>query len=588
MARQEDLNYAFESVYWNKELLPQYNSIYESNHDKWIEHELINLYTDAERQYADANEDFKKHHNKFLFGFFKYFLLWFSFIPCLGIPFYWVWKKYKELKQNFEYWSGIVQDAKNNKLQKHMAILSKLNVTEIFNCFSNVIKYKHCGPVPAALVEEMQDHSLFDLRRYGAEINPFTTSWGIFDNKIIINSAVQTHRSYQKTYTGSLSVPYVDYDSEGNAISKTAVVSATYTHPAYDISMRQNSYAFMQSCSNLEFNAEGKKGMLDKKYEQKRNYASLENDKFDKKFKWYRSDDVQFRMVFTPYTQEAYLEELNGRKDMPAVLDWAKSSTFMYNSYDTVGFPHLLDRNISNALQTFAVNADISLEGFKQNLFAAIKGYYFNIYSALNFMYLTTIMPSEDHTNMIKAVNKQLAKVNNKNGLFFAHNILRESLDVNIIIRDTPCFDTLLNIQPINSTKHGDNIFISSFSGLSYDMVEKVIYIPTYCYQAEKTVDVPVTYIDYIPHTACGKTACATLNNSNLFFYSLFSYGLQSNIQDDKICELLNDLKSKYRTCLRSGTLSLYIPEENFAAFEKEDQAKLIEVVSLLDKYEEK
>ena len=161
--------------------VPQYTSIYESTHDKWIDSELINIYTDAEREYQEANVDFKKHHNKFLFGFFKYFLLWFSIFPCLGIPFYWVWKKYKELKKNFEYWNGLVEESKAKKLAKHLDVLMHLSVTNIFQSFEGIVKYRHCGPIPAQLIKEMQDSSLFDLKNYGNEVNPFTTSWGIFE-----------------------------------------------------------------------------------------------------------------------------------------------------------------------------------------------------------------------------------------------------------------------------------------------------------------------------------------------------------------------------------------------------------------------
>ncbi len=118
-------------------------------------------------------------------------------------------------------------------------------------------------------------------------------------------------------------------------------------------------------------------------------------------------------------------------------------------------------------------------------------------------------------------------------------------------------------------------------------MVNKTIFIPTYCYQAGRTVEVPVNYIDYIPHTANARTACATLNRNDLFFYTLFNYGLQSNIQNDKILPLLNELKEKYRLCLRDGMLSLFIPEEVYPDFAKNDQAKLIEVAKLLNSYKE-
>ncbi len=306
-----------------------------------------------------------------------------------------------------------------------------------------------------------------------------------------------------------------------------------------------------------------------------------------KKLKWYRSDDVQFRMVFTPYTQESYLNELNGRKDIPVVLNWMKYATFMSNSFDTVAFPHLLDRRIYDVLSNFSTNVTMNIEQFKQALFNAIKNYFFDIYSSMNYMYLTTIMSSEDHSGIIKAVEKQKTKVNKNNQLFFAHNILREYLGVNIIKRDTACFDTLNGTEVILEQKNGENVYLSSFSGLSYDMVSKTIFIPTYCYQAGRTVEVPVNYIDYIPHTANARTACATLNHNDLFFYTLFNYGLQSNIQNDKILPLLNELKEKYRLCLRDGMLSLFIPEEVYPDFAKNDQAKLIEVAKLLNSYKE-
>lgn len=550
MTKQQNSN-----TIWAIDLYPKYETIYNETNNKWVEHLLVNIYTDAHKNYENTKNDYKKNHKHFFYYFFCCIVLPLSCL--LIIPAYWAFKKFKELKTNKNNLIQKIEEAKKEKIKAHYDIVSQMNILEIIDSFKGIINYQHKGPIPLKLIEEMQSLSLFDFNLYDDTVNPYSTSWGIFDDKIVIHGSKQKHHSYMKTYTGSKTVTYSYTNSKGERITSSTIVSASYNHPAHSIFDERHTFAFMESCSNLEFSFEGKKSIFSKSHNKKNNYSPLENSEFEKKFKWNRTDDVQFRMIFTPYTQEKFLDELGKQKDIPPELDWEKTASFIYNDYPTTQFSYMIERNINKTISDFLNDADKDLEILKKSIFESIIFYYHNLYKNMNYMFLTTIMSSENHKTIINAINKSDNWISDTNNYFFAHNILSEFLDHNIILKNTNCFNSMIDSKVSNISN--TNVYHSKMNGLSYEIIPKIIYIPTYCPEAGYSVDVPVNYDDYIPYTDEGYITYFYVP-SELYYYHIPYFGIKTNIQDQDLLNELNNLGAE-KIVYKNNTFAFYTKE---------------------------
>ena len=78
--------------FWEENFLKKYNQIFEESSNSWIQDEYLTLYSDAEQKYLKTESNYKKNHNKVLYGFFCCLFLPLSLITI--IPFYWVYKGY--------------------------------------------------------------------------------------------------------------------------------------------------------------------------------------------------------------------------------------------------------------------------------------------------------------------------------------------------------------------------------------------------------------------------------------------------------------------------------------------------------------
>ncbi len=569
------------SPYWNEQIFPKFESIFKETNAQWVSHECLNIANDAKVNYQSALNDWKNHNNKHLISFFKF--LWvFSIFPCLGIPLYWVNKKYKNLKKEKSYWDNVLEEAKKKKLDIHNQIISKLNINEIFNKFSGIIKYQHQGAIPSVLVEEMQSNSFFDLKAYSKHYNPYISSWGIFDNKIVINASKQFHDEYMETYTGSIQVPYTYHDSEGKSMTGYETVVATYSHPAHNIYNNQRTFSFMQSCSNLEFYFSGESNAHEtKKFDNKNHYAALENKEFNKKFNWTRNDDAQFRMVFTPYAQETFLKEVGKTKEINNALRWSKHATFIQNDYATSDFSFLWDKSLYGIFFEYINNVEENTDDLIARLYQSILNYYFHIFQSLNYMFLTTIMSSEDHSSIIHNVENH-KHIEENNQLFFAHNVLNDLLGVNIIVKDTDCFHTLKNTELLEElVDTNEGLYFSQFEGLTFTKNNCVKYVTAM--SRSGIVQVPVNYIDFVPATAEGFVAYTFIPKCENFFYNLNGYSSKTNINNEEITNIVNSLNKKYLSIsLRNNVLAVYVKPDQYNEFRECDKAQMVKLVKLL------
>lgn len=543
-----------KSKYWNEHLAPRYQEVYDQNHDAWFDDSLTQNLTECELELKEADKEYKTKHNKFTYWLLMWIGLPLSFL--LIIPAYWAWTKFKELRNNKNQLLKVIAEKKEKKLAVHKEIMNTLPYHEIEQQFSEIIPYQPMGTIPQSLIQQLQANSLFDLQGLDISHNTYNSNWAILDhNKIVINSADQSHRRYMKTYTGSVSVPYCDKD--GNAAS--VVVSASYSHPAYEIIAMMKSYFFMQSCSNLEFEYAGKSNALKAKhYNKKNNYASLENSEFEKAFKWERTDDLQFRMVFTPYTQEQFLANVN-KKDVTSQYKWEKIGPFFGNQLANPTYVGAQDCYVY-ADYKFASDPYQTLENLKNDIFKSITDYYYDLFKDFNYYWLTTILQSEDHSVMIHDAYQGDILSGDTDDLathLFFHYVLNRILKQSIISRpEIGTFNSLFSgVCEKLDLEIPYQLYRAPMNGLTYDLIPKVHYESVYCPQANRYVEVPIKYIDYISAKDEIQVIAGYVPTK---YYYRFAYGkLETNIDDPLITDFIFNIFSDCRVRIDQNILAI-------------------------------
>ncbi len=537
---------------WESELIPQIKSEASAFIENWKNNFSKDEYIASEKEYLNSLDGYKKEHNGFLYWLII-IILPFAFL-LFFYPGYVLYKKLKVLKDNKNKLKNIIKDATEKKLLAHAKIVKSIDIISISKSINKILKYDHVGPISNNLIKEMQDLSLFKFTESDKK-NSYNSSWGIFDkNKIVINVAYQKHKSFEKVYTGSTSVSYTEYDSDGNSVTRHENVTAQYTHPAHDIYSKKASYVFMESCSNLEFYYDGKKNFI--KRLKNKEQSKMENDEFEKKFTWIRNDEVQFRMIFTILGQEIFLNETQvGKKNIINHEDsYYKEKSFLGNSYINSA-PLAYKFNINNLLIKFISKADITIDQLKINLINEIKDYIYEQYKSMKFLWTIPILQSEDSSLIIKKLSKE--KNNNDNSSLVSQYLLNDVSQSKIIDGNLTTFNKSLE----NYTYEFDNITLNKtlFNGLNYDIVKKIKIIPEYSPVAGKTVNVSVEYDDYIPKNGQGYLCYGYVTTNKYYIDNGSFLTLSTNITNQETISSINNIKAlKIKLNIIDNYLVLY------------------------------
>ena len=564
--------------YWNEEIWPKFNAVFNDEKLKWYGEDTPEEYFEIEKQYYDSVKKYNTNHSEKKYLQYKYGLLPLSFITI--VPFYWTYKKYKSLKRNKDILLNECIKLQKEKFKYH-PILAK-NLYKIIDNFNNIFPYKNMGPVIPKLVQELDSASLLKSHEENDSVNPYNTSWGILDNKIIIHVAKQEHKKTMQEYTGSVSVPYqvITTDSDGNRRSTThyETVYASYSHPAHVIETKNSTFVFMESCSELEFYYEGPKTSSEiKEYNQKYNYSALENEEFESRYKWRRTNDVQFRMVFTPWTQESFLKEAHHSDDLPPELLWQKHGSFLFNRYTIKNKSLILEKYFKAIVDQFLKEPTLSYEDFKKNVGKRILEFYNRIYKATNYMYNTTIMASEDHTEIIKHVVEK-PEFSVESAKFFAFYVINEYFNCEICKYDTDCF-YVLGKDETDIEIDSNKVVNCRMIGISFEKIEKVKNISRYAANAGVTVQVPITYYNYVAHQDDVYIGYIKVNTDKYYMEFDNYVGAHTNIVEDEINSLINLLKEQnISIAIRHNILSILSYDDNIR--DNIDIIKLIKLVN--------
>lgn len=532
--------------FWKQNFEPAFKERFDESKDKWIDENLINEFKQSYEKLLASKNKYKKEHNEFLYALFIILL---PISLLLIVPFYWVYKKFKSLHKTKKTLKTKVNEDTNAKLIIHKEIFDKINLVKIMHYFDGIINYENKGFIPYDLIEQIKQESLYTYDEINN--NPFNSSWAILDkNKVVVNLAQQEHKEFLKTYTGSTSVSYYDSSTKRNEMT---MVSASIEHPAFEINEKKQSYLLMLSCDSLDFSFDSKSNKISSYFHNRSGkYQALENRNFDNKFNWDRNNDAQFRMIFTPYAQEQYLENVS-EGGMDGCYKWAKQNNFIFNQAK-------MSLNIGEEAQYFnAINfkfindPNSTIETFYKEIYDAIINYYKQIYTNLNFYWLTTILQSEDHHTIIQHALKNYLK-HPQDVYLLLHYALNEVNHRPLIINKSfNTFNTIKACEPI--TLNNIRGFKVLYKGLSYNIISRTIYVSTYSSIASKTVSVPINYDDYEPITN-ERPAYVLFNDSKQFYYHIGDKSF-TNIDDEDTLNLAHEWYQKHNFSLKNGIIFL-------------------------------
>ena len=543
------------SGFWHKNILPQFEAKYIEIKSKIFDQDTIDQTNYLEKEILFSTDKYKKNFSKS-----KYFLSIISVIfsiILLFIPFYWSFNWFKKLNNEKTKYQLEIKEKIKDKLLFHQKIIKSFDFDVFFNHFNGIIEYQHMGPIPNLLIDEIKSLTFFDLENTN-ESNTYLSSWGILDkNKIVIHNSNQSLIKYFATYTGSGTIYYTNSKGE----TESEVVYADYTHPAFRIEKSRKSYFFMSSCSNLEFYFENKSNsLLTKKFNKKNNYPPLENSEFDTKYNWIRNDDLQFRMLFTPYAQEMFLKEDN-KSNSFKTLKWKKQNSFIYNEFENSNISLIWKNNLEKIIFYFLQDKKSTIESFSNDLFQSVVDYYYNLYQSLNYSWLTTLLPSEDHSLIINKVLDSKNNVNSQNWHLFFHNVLSEIFKEQIIQIHTECFNEIEKIELFNNVNNFV-IYKAKMKGTSFRIDKKTTYITKF--SSKGSINIPVEYNDYIPYNDYGYIYGCFLSKDNNLIFINDKFGIKNNIENPKMISILNQLvELECRIAIFNNVFAIYTKDQN-------------------------
>lgn len=436
-------------------------------------------YREAQDNYDESLKKYELEHNSILY-FLVCLGLFFSFI--LIIPFYWNWKTFQKLRQNRDELLANIDNLAKVCVAKTNEFAKNISLTNYIKSINALTKLQRIGPITTELANEINQWSLFNLN-YDEKINPHTTSWCVWDNnKIVIEHSSQTRVWTEKTYSGSITIPYTIHTSNGPVV-RYRIITEYYTHPYVVIQSKNiKHYAFLQSCEALEFKYLEER-MVKTRFSHDK--ARLENDEFDARFKWEYNNEAQFRMIFTPHKQEMFLNEYHLNSNCVSDADALnKTSLFLHNNYHNCEqhYEWWLSYDLNKIITKFIDDPNLDFKWLTAEIHDCVKNYVYKLFESTKHLWTTPIMYSENHKNIINKVSSQ------NYCHYYPYYILTNVIKLPIIKKDTNCFNLLVSNDVCASTPIF-RIYSSKFIGTSYSYVSKV----------KKVGMVSIDYIDCVP-----------------------------------------------------------------------------------------
>ncbi len=262
-----------------------------------------------------------------------------------------------------------------NEAQLEELVLLKTQLMDILSPSSICKKimredfeYEYIGMISEELIEKNKEFLDFDWTSNLIQ-NNYSSSWGIFNNHLIINKAsIKFHEPMTLDF---------------NIFSRTGLTK------------KRVSVLFTNILPDLSFVLEGTN-----KWGKK--YSIFENRDFSKRFRWSWTNDTEVLMYFTPYFQEQFLR-LNKELIKPEFYIH-KTGSFIFNEYNQKYMTTNYDASSLN-LQ-YLNNYFMNINSYIEMVAKDIIDFCHDKYCSLAFATIIPIIDSEYQTRLI---NKLIA-----------------------------------------------------------------------------------------------------------------------------------------------------------------------------------
>lgn len=524
---------------WNQEFEDRINEI----NDKYLQifnesfpnkEEVIS----ASNNYQEAKQNASTGYNKHLYRFLLYFGLFLCAL-LIFIPFYWAFKKYKELKNQKELLEKKLEEATNNLSLVKIEACRDFFIHEYIKEVKSLLNYKDYGPITNGLLNAMNESTMIDFATSTPYTNPSDTTWGVLDDKIIINSHRYELQIKDELYTGTKLILL-----NNNKKSYSEIVTAYFYYPKpyfYDF---YNQYIFTDFAEELNFKFVKKYTGLIKK-NVRSDQIPMDNEEFDKLYDFNRTDENKFRMFFTPYAQEQFLfEDLEDNdkinKDLEPKLGFYKTGNFLGSTYKdcAISFEHF---NINHVYDNFIYNPEVTIEQFINDILSTTKQ---NLFNFVHKLYANWFFPILKSVNQKNIINNALLN-EDKYSEAVAYFILKRNFIFKFPTLDTPSIEYCKSNKTIYN---GLSIYETNITSLTHKKEPRSTYVDKYV-SGYGIVSINVDYFHYEPLMINTKMVYTIFENKNKIKFindSYYDYYIKNNYSN-KLGDLINKYQTEYQ-----------------------------------------
>ena len=482
---------------WQDTFIKKINDKYNSLFTNLIDDVIASQHTKY-NELIKQKSKYKKEYNGFA-HFLYCSILPFAFL-LLVYPGILLLKKIKKIKIKKNNLLNELFVKEKEVLDENKKITSRLPITKFINdVLMNILGYIDYGFITDELISNIKALSVFNF--VNDENNcTLNSSWGVFNNNLVINCAKLTYSTYMKQYVGSTTITYTS-----NGSTYTDVVNATFEWPYVDFGVKQNIWCFSEYVQELEFKFKNYySGKFLDKHNVKKDQIKFENEEFQEHYSWSYNSEHLIRMVFTPYFQELYLK-INNNEEPRDYYKILKKSLFFSSERNCLDISRFNDSVIYN----FNTNPYTTFSDFKTKFEQSLISYFRNWYDSLSFMTIIPIIQSEDQRSLIDKINSEKKSINT----YFIQYVINEILCEKMIERNT---ETMHIVRKFECNDYG--VYEAWIDAYSYDVIQKVKYVSAYSHLARKTVNVPINYVDFQKRDISGKVYFLAIENKDIHF----------------------------------------------------------------------
>ena len=482
---------------------------------------------------------------------------------------------------NFKYLGKKIKDfkEKNNDLEAELQSKREECYLQLYP-FIKLLESNIANKITTNIIPNLNIDKNFKIERYAElvkkyglaeKLKPRFSTKDIISGEILGNPFVIVKSLYNETvdkvYTGSRTVSWTEYYRE-NGETKSHTVSQTLTasivRPKEFFHENINLIYGNEAAEHLKFTREPKfvheltpkklqkhikntekeiRKISERAVKEGKTFLEMGNTEFDALFyALNRSNEVEFRVLFTPTAQKNMIELLKD-KDF--------GDDFYFDKDEKLNI-------ISNNKEwTLNINKsyynDFSFDVIKERYFEINKEFFKNFYKL--FLPILSIPVYHQHKSQDYIYGNEFGYNYNP----YSSEVMANFLGEDIFSHPDTTTSTILKT---NTIKTKGDIDLVEVIGNSYKEVSRVEYIPVRADNG-RVYDVPVNWVEYVPLTACNKMEIKKLNIKEDEF--------EDYTNEEEFSKVVNNKRYAYKNNL-------------FAVFNDEEKLSCEEILSKIKK----